>query len=362
MHISPINKYQPYFKSGTPPPEYRVEPFYPSVRVRKPDAQVAPTVNCGDKTRKMGRISDDDYYEYDLDPRGKTEFSIDDGGLTYGPYNCNGEKLSNRTIDALQEQRHLPNILTFSNKKPTRGRVVVSSGLSNTTQHFADEPIILIDIGEVGEVVGGSIPQETSAYIAFPGAFDGRLSHGAQRYKHMLDQVHLLIKEDDRKELLKYKDQLVEVGVKDGRFYVKPVDKNGKLPEYPKIDIPQLDYCDKILTSKECTTNVIGNKAVNLRKLEKMAEEGKINAVIPPFIALPEGFLKYFSCQDLYNQYGFELVRSFELDYATPEQHKLFKHVAATVAERQKLFKKYGNRMLSRLEKTAKENGVEGTL
>lgn len=361
MHISPINTYQPYFKSGNTP-EYRIEPFYPKACVRKPDAQVAPTVNCGDKTRKMRRISDDDYYKYDLDPRGTTEFSIEDDGLTYGPYTCDADKLSNRTIKALQKQRRIPDIMTFANHKPTRGIVVVAPGLSNIPEHYVDEPIIFVDLGTNGEVVGSSIPQETTGYIAFPGAFDGRLSHGAQRYKHMLDQVHLLIKEDDRKELLKYKDQLVEVGVKDGRFYVKPVDKNGKLPEYPKIDIPQLDYCDKILTSKECTQNVIGNKAVNLRKLEKMAEEGKINAVIPPFIALPEGFLKYFSYEDLYKQYGFELVRTFVFDEATPEQHKLFKHVADAVAERNELFEKCGNRMFSKLIKTAKENSVDGTL
>lgn len=359
MHISPFNTYQPYFKSGNTP-EYRVEPFAPRVRVRKPDAKEAPAVNCGDKTEKMKREFAGDYYGHNLDPRGTTEFSIKDGGLTYGPYILDADKLSNRTIKALQEQRGIPGIITIANRKPTCGRVVVRDGLSNMTQHYADEPIIFVDLGKNGEVVGGSIPPETVAYIMLPGV--NRFSHGAQRYKQMLDQVHLLIDEDDRNELLNLNGQLVEVGVKNCRFYVKPADENGKLPEYPKITIPQLDYCDRILTSKECTPNVIGNKAVNLHKLEEMSEEGKINAVIPPFIALPEGFLKYFSYFDLYNLYGIELVKDFEFNNATPEQQKLFKPVADAVAKRKELHKKYGNKMYSKLIKTAKANGIDGSV
>ncbi len=61
---------------------------------------------------------------------------------------------------------------------------------------------------------------------------------------------------------------------------------------YPKIDVPKLKPCDKILTSNEYSKDVIGAKAVNLRRLEELKEQGKIDVIIPKSIALPNGYIQ----------------------------------------------------------------------
>ena len=61
---------------------------------------------------------------------------------------------------------------------------------------------------------------------------------------------------------------------------------------YSTIEVPNLEYCDHILTSDEYDPKLIGAKAVNLKKLEKLADEGKIDVNIPKSVALPAGYIE----------------------------------------------------------------------
>ncbi len=92
----------------------------------------------------------------------------------------------------------------------------------------------------------------------------------------------------------------------------KPVDKNA-------VKVPALKYCDKILTSKEYSPDVIGTKAVNLRRLEELKEQGKINATIPKSIALPWGYIE----ADLDPEYAGEIRNTEKLKKAFDESGKL---------------------------------------
>ena len=87
----------------------------------------------------------------------------------------------------------------------------------------------------------------------------------------------------------------------------------------PAVNVPILKYCNKILTSKEYSPDVIGTKAVNLRRLEELKEQGKINAVIPKSIALPWGYIE----ADLDSPYKGEKRNTVKLKDAFEESGKL---------------------------------------
>lgn len=53
-----------------------------------------------------------------------------------------------------------------------------------------------------------------------------------------------------------------------------------------------MEYCEEILTSDKYSPELVGAKAVNLRKLEELVNNGKIDVIIPKSVALPYGFIE----------------------------------------------------------------------
>lgn len=68
--------------------------------------------------------------------------------------------------------------------------------------------------------------------------------------------------------------------------------QNEKTKEIPKIVIPKMRYVNKILTSDEYEKDTVGAKAYNLRRLETLVKQGKIDVKIPKSIALPYAFIE----------------------------------------------------------------------
>ena len=121
-------------------------------------------------------------------------------------------------------------------------------------------------------------------------AFD----HLAARMRQMTDVCGTVYEPDKIDKLISLDGKKVELELKDNYIKVEETDKPSKPMKTETIDFPKLKPCNKILTSKECTSDVIGAKAVNLRRLEELSEDGKIDAIIPKFIALPSGYLEPF--------------------------------------------------------------------
>lgn len=99
--------------------------------------------------------------------------------------------------------------------------------------------------------------------------------------------------EPDKIERLKSLDgENVELELKDNWIWFDKTDKPSKPIEFKTVDVPKLKPCNKILTSKEYSPDIIGAKAVNLRRLEELKEQGKIDVIIPKSMALPSGYLE----------------------------------------------------------------------
>ena len=119
-------------------------------------------------------------------------------------------------------------------------------------------------------------------------------SHYSTQLRSNFDVCASILNPKVLSDLKKYEGRNIELSVKDNFIKYNATIRPAKPKEYPKISIPKLKYCDKILNSKDYTPDVIGAKAVNLRKLEVLKEQGKIDAIIPKSIALPYGFIENF--------------------------------------------------------------------
>lgn len=118
------------------------------------------------------------------------------------------------------------------------------------------------------------------------------------------------------KNLKKLNGKNVELEIKNDKLSFHKTIKSPKARSLEHVDVPELEYCDRVLSSKECTPNLVGMKAVNLRKLEEMYQEGKIDAIVPKFLVLPPGYLKDFE-YDFYHKdsYDFDVVRALQEKY-----------------------------------------------
>lgn len=143
--------------------------------------------------------------------------------------------------------------------------------------------------------------------------------------------------------LEKLHGEKIELEVKDDFIRFNKTDKTSKQKTFPKVEIPKLKPCNKILTSKEFSSDVIGLKAVNLRRLEELKEQGKLDVIIPKTVGLPHGYIQKL------------LDNNPELEQ-TYQQNKdscICKYNA-----RAKYSGEYAEKSMNELRKFLKENGI----
>lgn len=123
-------------------------------------------------------------------------------------------------------------------------------------------------------------------------AYDcGAFSHITTQLRQATNVCGAIFEPEIIDKLISLNGKNVELEIKDGNIRFNETDKAGQPMLYPTIRVPKLKFCNKILTSKEYNPDIIGAKAVNLRRLEKLKEQGKININIPESLALPHGYI-----------------------------------------------------------------------
>lgn len=151
--------------------------------------------------------------------------------------------------------------------------------------------------------------------------YDGNdaLSHNPFYLKAGVDVSAIVLDEDKVEKLRSFDGKKVKMMCKGEHVDFYETDVPSKPVSKPAVNVPVLKYCDKILTSKEYSPDVIGTKAVNLRRLEELKEQGKINVTIPKSIALPWGYIQ----ADLDSDYTSKYRVLRELKDAFDESGKL---------------------------------------
>ena len=82
------------------------------------------------------------------------------------------------------------------------------------------------------------------------------------------------------------------ITIKENYIKFNETNKTDRPKQYKKMNVPQQKNCDKILTSNEYNSDIIGAKAVNLKRLEELSKSKKIHSIIPKSIALPNNYIE----------------------------------------------------------------------
>lgn len=74
-------------------------------------------------------------------------------------------------------------------------------------------------------------------------------------------------------------------------FQIDNIAKNSRVKN--TIEIPPMRRVDKILSLEECEKDAVGNKAYNLKRMNNLVKEGKLqNVIIPNAFVLPHAYLE----------------------------------------------------------------------
>ena len=297
MRVSRLNMYQPIFRAHS----YEVE--HKNTRV---SIQTDNEKNLGnepylvtqrswgrdeEKMRKEGDLYSASVYTVAPDLRYHILYK-DTGNIDLKDgkdYQINPRKMQQRVALDSRIMHKQPTILTIKEGK-TIGKIIYNNDgyvLMSEELPNIDEPTILIT--PAFEKNAGN---PNLVGIIFTAYDCGAFSHTTTQLRQQTDVCGAVFEPDIIKKLISLNGKNVELEIKDGIINFKETNKMGSPMVYPTIDVPKLKPCNKILTSKEYISDVIGAKAVNLRRLEELKEQGKIDTIIPESIALSHGYIQ----------------------------------------------------------------------
>ncbi len=311
MNIPRVSNCSPYFKSGNHPSIplwYRVTPF---VNPREDDAitlkmqatspdKKPPAIIFYDKEGNLYGPNDGIYY-YPMPkpPRKETKYKL----ITQNSetdYTCDGNRMLDNAIEDIKLKHNLPDVIAAKEGKVIAKVRTNFQGINipDSLNDITKPTILVVD----EEIIFGIENPNVVAILGYPET-PGGLGHIGTLLKNQLDLFGIFTNMEALHKLEKLNGKTVELELKDGKLFFEETTKAGVRRKVPEIKVPQLKYCNKVLSSEECTPDVIGGKAANLRKLEVMAEEGKIDAIIPKFVALPWGYLEKFHIDEIIRAY-----------------------------------------------------------
>ena len=149
-------------------------------------------------------------------------------------------------------------------------------------------------------------------------AFDsGALSHMSTQFRNNTDVCGSVFEPQLIEQLKQYNGKTVEVELSDDNLTINKTNKTGTVKKTKKIIIPQQEAIDKILESNEYSAKYVGAKALNLRKLEELAQTKKIDAIVPKSIALPHAWIQHLFDENIGQQQEYERNKKY---YQTKEQ------------------------------------------
>lgn len=182
---------------------------------------------------------------------------------------------------------HLQNLIEATNPGKTVGKLMFIDRIKSDIEKI-DEPFIMV----TPSLYYYQIRNPNLMGVIYTNEAPVNTSHDASQMRQVTDVCGAVYDPKIIERLKKFEGKNIEIELKDDYIRFNETDKKGKPKVYPKIDVPRLKYCDKILTSDEFTNAVIGAKAVNLRRLEELKEAGIIDVKIPKSIGLPYGYIE----------------------------------------------------------------------
>lgn len=339
MHITPFMMKSPVFKAHT----YKIEPKSP-VLIRtdnNPYLGEEPELVVTNQDEVIPMEKDNGLYSAEPLMTNTIRYHINykDTGNTDlkngKDYEINYNKMRQDAAFALCNQYRQPLVQTLTKGKTT-GKVVSTEQFNGDISKI-NEPFILV----TDELLQVENPNLVGYIFTAERFMD--FTFGGFPERKCTDVCAFVYDPKVIKRLENLHGQKIELEAGDDYIRFNKTDKPSQSKIYPKIDVPKLTPCDKILTSNEFSSDVIGAKAVNLRRLEELKEQGKIDVIIPKSIALPHGYI-----QNLWdnNEEQGKLYQAKKDSYVCKEH------------ARSKYSGEYAEKSMAELRKVLKENGI----
>lgn len=202
-------------------------------------------------------------------------------------YSVNPAYLIQQALIETRNRYRQPLIQTI-NSGSTVGKILCKSSFSAfESVDDIDEPTII-----VADMFHSQLGNPNIVGLILTSFDLGALSHMGTQFRNNTNVCGVLY-DPMYVELLKnFNGQNVRLSLSDNKLEVVQTDEKGKPKVYPQISIPEQKTYDRVLSSSEYSTDTVGAKAVNLKRLEELVQSGKIDIKIPKSIALPNSWVQ----------------------------------------------------------------------
>lgn len=298
MRITPIKFYTPQFKAHS----YKIEPKTCDFEIQtdnNPNLGEKPYLIYDDygENREIEMQKENGLYsakaqaqplqkdfKYHIKYQDTGKFDLKDGK----EYSVDFDNLRMDAIAHLRKQHRQPMVHSFKSGSAV-GKIFYRPRISpDEIENSIKEPSILI----CKRITSGSINNPNVVGVILLSDDFATLSHEASLLRYSTKICGAVYDTQMISQLQDLNGQNVEIELDDDYINFAKSNKTPTPMIYPKINIPKLKYSDKILTSDEYTSDLVGAKAVNLRRLENLVNEDKIDVKIPKFITLTHGYIQ----------------------------------------------------------------------
>lgn len=221
-------------------------------------------------------------------------------------------KIQQKALIQTRKQHNQPMIHALNSGK-TVGKILFKDRFSVTDSlDYINEPTIIVT-----DTFHSILRNPNIVGLIFTTFDSGALSHMSTQFRNNTDVCGSVFEPKLIEQLKQYNGKNVEIELSDDNLMVNITNKTGTAKKFPQITIPHQKPIDKILQSNEYSTDFVGAKALNLRKLEELAQTNKIDAIVPKSIALPHAWIQHLFDENIGQQQEYERNKKY---YQTKEQ------------------------------------------
>lgn len=251
-----------------------------------------PMAKVGDEYKFCPDVLEPDRFKYAVYYQDTKKWD-DNGGEGYL---VERSKIVGRAF-SWDKKEHGQPLLRIIRRGTAKGKVVLANSLFELLEGVqkTKEPIIAVVkdfVAHGKDDVIGYIPSNVKGVI-FTASARSTLCHAATDVRSLVDASAMFYDEKQIEELQKMAGKFISLdvspcGVKWQSIMESEVGSVNSIR--PQIQIPEIKTTDKLLTSAEYESDIVGPKAYNLRRLEEMKQRGQLQEVkIPSSFAIPTG-------------------------------------------------------------------------
>ena len=240
-------------------------------------------------------------------------------------YSVDFDKIRKDAFEKTRKQYRQPLIYTFKSGSTVGKLTYCQEATTEYIENKIKEPTILI----CESLHSFGIKNPNLVGLILSSGTPPSLSHSGTMLRNSAKVAGAVYDNKVISQLKKLEGKNIKLELNDNHIRFKKSSPPPTPMIYPKIKVPKLKYSDKILTSGEYTSDLVGAKAVNLRRLENLVNEGKIDVKIPKSIVLTHGYIQKMFDK---NKEQEELWHKYKSSYSckesiyAPYDKKLYEH------------------------------------